>query len=126
MILKQNPVVKAPKTTAAAAVYCSLEGEGKHIQLTMLNRLDATGPSLKPASSPLETPDPAAPFLLDCSRVILCNARSIIAGGWDGGGGVHQRICNVGKGGRGGGHTAHHRWKDDDCLTSGTFLSAGK
>lgn len=40
--------------------------------LTMLNKLDATGPSLNPASSPLETHDPPAAFLLDCSRVTLC------------------------------------------------------
>lgn len=36
----------------------------------MLNKLDATGPSLNPASSPLEAAAPL--FLLDCSRVILC------------------------------------------------------
>lgn len=43
----------------------------------MLNKLDATGPSLKPASSPLETHDPPA-FLLDCSRVTLCDTRTEI------------------------------------------------
>ena len=44
-------------------------------QLTILKRLEATGPNRNPASSPLEIQCPEASrptFLADCSRVIRC------------------------------------------------------